>query len=276
MSSKVESLTKKVASLQSKLERASRTPSPPSVAPLPKSYVQSPHTSEVPPQSQLQAQTRQPLATLPAESLSISQVRARPPQGPSLRNLPYPPSQQVFGEIQPLHERVSKENRQYSTTAVAKIVRPMETTINAPPPSASKKRRAPDDDDLPSLPPTAMMADSATPPGSSFFEPMSNSQAGTPRIRRHIQALKTGFTPSRLQGLRPTLSQPSPIRKSTSTAAPSMQDVTNSPRRVVSAQPKPRHGWLVKIRGGTGNALNLGRTSRQASTEDLFDSENFS
>lgn len=230
-------------------------------------------------QPRLQTQPRQPLASLPAESLSISQARARPPQVPSLKTLPPPPPERVFGQIQPTQERVFKENRPQPPPTSSRVPQHRVETISAPPPSNSKKRRAPDDDDVPSLPPTALVADPETPPGaSSFFEPMSNSQAGTPRFKRHIQALKTGFTPSRLQGLRPTLSQPSPIRKTTSTAAPTMHDVTNSPRRVVSMQPKPRPGssWLNKIHNKTGNALNLGRTSRQASTEDLFASDNFS
>lgn len=154
-----------------------------------------------------------------------------------------------------------------------------------------KKRRLPDDIDAARAPVEARLADtnrpeSTTPPTASLSSmptipsetvvaPMPDF-ASTPRLRRPLQPLRTGFTPVRGQGLRPTLSQPSPIRKSVAAA---MQDVTNSPPKAkrqfiedsgssASRTQKPAsRGWLKKIRGD--GAAQLQRSRHQSSTEDL-------
>ena len=112
--------------------------------------------------------------------------------------------------------------------------------------SAGKKRRAPDD----------------------FFpnEPLPAQpivvEAVTPRPRKPLRTLKTGFTPVRGLGAneRPTLGQPSPLRRSGSQAAErSITDVTNATRRGGASS---NGGWLEKLRGN-------GPSKRQAQHDDF-------
>lgn len=156
-----------------------------------------------------------------------------------------------------------------------------------------KKRPLPDDADAGVAPVEARLADanrppSATPPTASLSTmPTIPSEAtlttATPRQRRPLQQPRTGFTPVRGQGLRPTLSQPSPLRKSATTtfsAPTAMQDVTNSPpkakrqyiddsRPALSQTQRPAgKGWLKKIRGDGGN-VPLQRSRQQHGTEDI-------
>ncbi|KAL5478899.1 hypothetical protein ACEPAI_2176 [Sanghuangporus weigelae] len=97
----------------------------------------------------------------------------------------------------------------------------------------------------------------------------------TPRARR--TAPRSGFTPVRGQSaaLRPTLSQPSPVKKSRAAqalqAATVISDITNSPlrsKRVFTMEPgsvEPRierqagKGWLRKIRHFREHSSSLSR-----------------
>ena len=155
-----------------------------------------------------------------------------------------------------------------------------------------KKRRLPDDIEAARAPVEARLADTTTPPTASESQmptipsetavaPARNTTA-TPRHRRPLQPLRTGFTPVRGQGLRPTLSQPSPTRKSaasTFSVQTAMQDVTNSPpkaKRQFTEEPgstasrleKPAgKSWLKKIRGDA--AISLQRSRHQPNAGDL-------
>lgn len=115
--------------------------------------------------------------------------------------------------------------------------------------SSGKKRRAPDDfDDCEGLPPQVFTSDSVPSQGNDAF---------TPRVRRALNSVRTGFTPVRGSGLggHPHSNQLSPRRATT--GAPTIADVTNSPRsRKHSENPadkaSKRSGWLGKMRGGQG------------------------
>ncbi|OBZ79956.1 hypothetical protein A0H81_01553 [Grifola frondosa] len=103
--------------------------------------------------------------------------------------------------------------------------------------SSLGKRRVPDDfDDDDNMPAQAVVAES-----------VPRAQPTTPRMRKALQTVKTGFTPVRSSVTRPvpTYAQPSPARRATTGAPPpaSITDMTNSPR-------KAKKGWLGKIRAG--------------------------
>ncbi|CDO73022.1 hypothetical protein BN946_scf185007.g76 [Trametes cinnabarina] len=114
------------------------------------------------------------------------------------------------------------------------------------------KRRAPDDfDDCDSLPPQPFTADSA--PGLPL-----PAQPTTPRLRKALQSMRSGFTPVRNHLSRAGSS--SPTRRATTGSSagaqvpPTISDVTNSPR--TSSHPEnpkaaaAKKGWLGKLKSG--------------------------
>ena len=149
-----------------------------------------------------------------------------------------------------------------------------------------KKRSLPDDTDIPPAPLVeARLPDSeplrqVTPPkrerennvpATAIF---TDAGSMTPRHRRPLQALRTGFTPVRSQNtLRVGPAQPSPIRKSSASQdllAPVISDVTNSPpkaKRTFTIEPEtstPRakpatRGWLDKLQSRGMNPLSRTR-----------------
>ncbi|KAI9057754.1 hypothetical protein FKP32DRAFT_1323349 [Trametes sanguinea] len=126
------------------------------------------------------------------------------------------------------------------------------------------KRRAPDDfDDCDSLPPQPFTADSA--PGPSL-----PAQPTTPRLRKALQSMRSGFTPVRHQFSRAGSTSPSRRATTGSAAAaqvpPTISDVTNSPRASShSENPKvaaTKKGWLGKLKSGPSQQSRAPLASR--------------
>ncbi|SJL06365.1 uncharacterized protein ARMOST_09701 [Armillaria ostoyae] len=111
-----------------------------------------------------------------------------------------------------------------------------------------KKRAAPDDfADCDAVPPQGFTVDSL--PGDRI-------ETGTPRLRKVMNSINSGFTPVRHQLSRPIISL-SPKRSPKRRAKPSpfMSDVTNNPHTAASrpdSEDKPlKSSWLGRIRGAS-------------------------
>ena len=121
---------------------------------------------------------------------------------------------------------------------------------------AGKKRRAPDDFEVcDNVPPQAFTADSL---------PRSSSDDKTPRVRRVLSTLQSGFTPVRTfaNNTRPVAPLPSPKRNQNPPApvqaSPYTTDMQNSPLNDLlphafappsSGKASNKRSWLGKIRG---------------------------
>ncbi|KAJ7631236.1 hypothetical protein FB45DRAFT_794147 [Roridomyces roridus] len=218
LTAKVESLTRKVQNLQAKLAAAKATGSGlPMDAP---EFKASPSFPTVVPSTRPRSNTLTAIPPVPSLPFGVPASPIRPsnrvasgsalprPKTPERRALP-----QVF-----------------------KAQTPERRTAPAPPsPSATvigQKRRAPDDFEDVRVPAQGFTADSLP------------DENGTPRVRRVLNSLHSGFTPVR-QGAR--VAVPSPKRALPSRTSPFMTDVTNSPGG--ESKMKPARSWLGKIRG---------------------------
>ncbi|KAK7695036.1 hypothetical protein QCA50_002224 [Cerrena zonata] len=258
LNSKVESLTRKVTNLQAKLA-AVPAPAPPSTsAPTPVPVPTSSHAAPAPAlSSSLHASSsKAPPPTFTRTPSTPSSSRSRTTSGPSVFSrsktpepkIPPPP---VFRPRTPESKRLPAIPAQTNSPPPATMYTSSSST------SSGKKRRAPDDfDECEGLPPQVFTSDSM---------PSHDNEAFTPRVRRALNSVRTGFTPVRGSGLgsRPNPNQLSPRRATT--GSPMIADVTNSPRgRKHSENPadkaSKRSGWLGKMRGGQGtrstNALS--------------------
>ncbi|KAH8119779.1 hypothetical protein DFH11DRAFT_7033 [Phellopilus nigrolimitatus] len=275
---------KKNNSLQNKLSSASagpsKTPSPPTQLLSHQATPPNP-ASLAPPKSSVSLSATVSTVTVPPSANSRAVFSSRPT--PSRAKTPEPSRRS---------SAISSNKRPRDTAADT----PSDDQSEMPAVTIGKKRRLPDDADAVCAPVEARFAESHVPMSSTPPMPSSSSMTTmpsmpsmfemttTPRARR--QAPRTGFTPVRGQNgtLRPTLSQPSPIRKSTASRAlehPSaITDVTNSPPKAKhvfgmqdstgSAAPRAQKpsgkGWLGKIRGGGNNPLL--RTRQQPRADD--------
>lgn len=248
---KVETLTKKVNTLQAKLATASTpTETTPVYTSRPSSTrtISPPALSMAPVASSSRTPTTFHAQTTP-NSRRIASGSAPPrPKTPEAR-VPPPP---VFKARTPESKRLPP--------------RPQPVLHNPPPPpqifttssssSLGKKRRAPDDfEDGQSLPTQGFTVDSMPSPIDT-----ENTNATTPRVRRALQAVRSGFTPVRShpppQHVPTVLT--SPARRAT-TGASLIADVTNSPRGPSMGADRSdakagKRGWLGKIRGAPANA----------------------
>ncbi|KAL5494874.1 hypothetical protein ACEPAI_336 [Sanghuangporus weigelae] len=269
LTSKVESLTKKNNALQKKLSTPSVEPSPPENSSRRRSAATTPIT--------IPSGTTAP-TTLPTTEMSaFSSSKAKAPDTDHVCS----PRPGIPRETR----RISGSKRRRESTPPRDEI-PVTTSIG-------KKRPLPDDSDsgcaqVEARFPDAFKADASNstsfPSSSSLPQlpsmPLAAEFTSTPRARR--TAPRSGFTPVRGQSaaLRPTLSQPSPVKKSRVTqalqAATVISDMTNSPprsKRVFTTEPgsvEPRierpagKGWLGKIRSG---ANQLSRTRQQPNSE---------
>lgn len=219
LTSKVESLTRKVQALQAKLS-------------LMKNQPQEPVAETIPPKKAFS--TPSPPISAPASMHagsypSSSHIRESP--GPSLTLRSKTPELQ----LQPVVTLPS--SRTPGSTS-----EPFGCEM-----SAGKKRPAPDDDERDSVPAEGHYSTDAC---------LRNGP--TPRLRRtHGHPAAASFTPVRGASSRKPVGPPSPGRRMNTGVMPSevITDVTNSPRgssRHGDAQLKKR-SWLGKIRGGTGS-----------------------
>lgn len=284
LNNKVDSLNRKVQNLQTKLnaatEAAAKASSPPPAPPPKPPVVFSPSpafalapspiisgpsftsTSRPTPSS------RQRVVTAPTSRFSPENVapppmptykpktpesRSRMMSGPSSSSRPKTP------ESRPSHMPVFKartpERHRVPTTTRAEI--PNSSSL------IGVKRRAPDDfDDCGTVPPQTFTADSApSGPAAEVVQPT------TPRLRKALQSMRSGFTPVRHTTSR--AGSASPRRATTGGSGPAplphtISDVTNSPRAASHSETgkaAAKKGWLGKIKAAPSSQPR-GFTSR--------------
>lgn len=257
LGTKVESLTRKVQNLQAKLAAAK--------ASIPKAIEV--HDTEPSPGPATTASTSRPRANPSLGDPSIPPIPPLPSHAPSPQNRT--PVYRAVSGPSSLPRPKTPERRATQPAPVFKARTPERGTPAAIPESMSststigKKRRAPDDfESYDSAPPQGFTVDSV--PSHDTLE------STTPRVRRVLSNLQSGFTPKRYQNTRPT-AMPSPKRQMTATSArpPVIADVTNSPRGSLHTggqSAKEKRSWLGKIRGQT-------TTSRPTDSRARFEHE---
>ena len=246
LTTKIESLTRKVQALQGKVSNlkanspkgesstkassstasAARPRSTVSVSSQPLSATQSQRTS-MPPASS----SRPPSRTAPNSSALLRPKTPERTRAPVFTNKPL-------------------EN---PNTKVPASARASTSPVGETEAVAGKKRRAPDDFEVcDNVPPQAFTADSL---------PKSSSDDKTPRVRRVLSTLQSGFTPVRTfaNNSRPVAPLPSPKRNQNppDPVQPSAltTDMQNSPLNLPAFAPPSsgktsnKRSWLGKIRG---------------------------
>lgn len=229
LANKVEILTRKIQSLQTKLlsAKAAQQALKPDVAHLPDS---------VDPSLDIAVTNPIPTIDLVTEIYLPTPMTSIPPQptlGPTLLLRAESPENkgpafQVFKSATP---EWHSENSDMATAS-----------------SVGKKRPVPEDFDHEDIPPQAFTVDSI---------PRDKVDGQTPRVRRAFGSTHSGFTPVRR---RPPPPGASPKR---ATTTPTITDVTNSPRRPPNSPPKGvKRSWLGKIRGTSTSQSNLPPSNR--------------
>lgn len=238
LTSKIEALSRKVQNLQSKLaiaKESGQAPAEPAASPPPPPS----QPTIIPPVPQIPAILPRPRST----TISSTPTQRTPIM--SQPAMPMAPSNRVVSGPSSLPRPKTPERRIHPVFKARTPERHLPPTMPDSLPSTSsagKKRRAPDDfEDGHSMPPQAFTAESL---------PSDGRENTTPRLRRALQSVHSGFTPVRHQAPRPTISLPSPKRAVTGGAKPPpfIADVTNSPRSL-SGQKGSKRSWLGKIRG---------------------------
>ena len=273
LNKKIETLTQKVQNLQGKLTAATeaaanKASSPPPPAPPPKPptvFSPSPLLAPAPIISGMSASSsrptpssRQRVVTAPASRFSLENVppppmptyrpktpesRLRMMSGPSSSTRPKTP------ESRPSHMPVFKartpERHRIPPVAMPEV--PSSSTL------IGVKRRAPDDfDDCANVPPQTFTADSA--PLGPTAEGSTPAQPTTPRLRKALQSMRSGFTPVRHTSSRAGSASPRRATTGPSISASlphTISDVTNSPRAASHAETTKvaaKKGWLGKIK----------------------------
>lgn len=250
LTTKVESLSRKVQNLQTKLAAAKAsipktTPDtieagPSTIISLapPSAYQSRPRSgmlTNVPPMP--------PIPPIPtyAPSPSTRTPLSRAVSGPS--SLPRPKTPERRAAPPPVFKARTPERRTVS------MILPDEMSSAS---TIGKKRRAPDDfEACESVPPQGFTADSL---------PSKEVEQTTPRVRRVLTSIQSGFTPVRNQNPRPTVPIPSPKRfATTESSSPLIADVTNSPRQPAKTS---KRSWLGKIRGVSTHAAGRSGDAR--------------
>ncbi|RDB28366.1 hypothetical protein Hypma_015870 [Hypsizygus marmoreus] len=246
LATKVESLTRKVQNLQTKLVAAKasipKTSDVPSVSAPPVEPVPGPSSQPI---MRSRANTLNNVPSVPPLPMHAPSPAHRTPvqrvvSVPSSLPRPKTPERRAV-QPPPVFKARTPERRAVSST-------PMESMASAS--TIGKKRRAPEDfEACESLAPQGFTADSL--PSHELVE---NT---TPRIRRVLSGLQSGFTPVRNHAARPTATMPSPKRLMTGRpgrSPPTIADVTNSPR---GSSTKAK-GWLGKLRTqATGRSTDV-------------------
>lgn len=236
LSNKVESLTRRVQTLQAKLASAKesmptteRNVSPPSssvsisgtITPMPRERV-------VPPVPQADARPRSN-AMNRVVSIPTSNSRPKTPE-----NRPPPPT--VF------KARTPEKRAPTFTTPPNAVLDNIPVASGEV--SIGKKRVRPEEFDDVNVPVQALYAESR-----------HGQENSAPRLRRALQSVHTGFTPKR------TINRASP-GKNTMGKEGGLSDMTNSPHSMKSAAAKSsKRSWLGKIRGVSSQASSNGTPS---------------
>ncbi|KAF5368578.1 hypothetical protein D9758_002180 [Tetrapyrgos nigripes] len=171
------------------------------------------------------------LSTLSSPPVNLtpsgSSDRSRVASGPSA--LPRPKTPERKGFLQPVFRAMSPKKK--------------DSDPDLPAQTAGKKRRTPEDfEDCESVPPQAFTSDS-----------LPEDTSTTPKARRVLTSIQSGFTPVRNQ-TRPIVPLPSPKRFSLAQAPEPDFPMSHSNPRVQSmSHPdmKPSKSWLGKIRGAS-------------------------
>ncbi|KAI0360948.1 hypothetical protein OH77DRAFT_379767 [Trametes cingulata] len=282
LTSKIDSLTRKVQNLQNKLAAAAEAPvkAPENVA-TPSATISAPPatistTTFSPPllapapvvpnalasSSSSRPFSRPRVATAPAAH-SPNTIHSQPPpmptfrpktpesrsrmaSGPSSLSRPKTPESRI--PPMPVFKARTPERRRAPTAPAQTQSIPESTSSSS---IVGVKRRAPDDfDDCGFLPPQPFTVDSA--PG-----PQLPAQPTTPRLRKALQSMRTGFTPVRHHIAR--AGSTSPSRRATTGSSngapipPTISDVTNSPRASSHSEGTKvaaKKGWLGKLKSG--------------------------
>lgn len=232
---KIESLSRKVHTLQAKLAAASETPAPP------------------PQEPRADSSSRPLVPRMPVPMPTTPKTQTRAVSGPSDPSRPKTPENKT-PQLSVFRTRTPEPKR-----APPSVAQPEPLLASSSSSSVGQKRRAPDDfDDCDSVPPQGFTVDSVPSAGPV-----------TPRARRALHPVKTGFTPVRSHPIHASSVQLSPSRRATTGAPlssaplpPAIADVTNSPRSKSEATKTAKRGWLGKIRNGTTAAV----TSRSVSS----------
>ncbi|KAF8215930.1 hypothetical protein K438DRAFT_1799738 [Mycena galopus ATCC 62051] len=216
LATKVESLTRKVQNLQTKLAAAKASQSSvPTEAPEPE-YQASPAFADLPRQRSNTLAAIPPVPSLPS-FVSPSPSRTNRVASGSAIPRPKTPERKALPQV-------------FRAQTPEKRAVPFPPSPSAP--VLGQKRRAPDDfEDVPT---------------QGFTPECIPDENGTPRVRRVLNSLHSGFTPVRHSITRAPTAVPSPKRTSR-TSSPYIADVTNSPRAGDTA--KAKRTWLGKIRG---------------------------
>ncbi|KAF8634898.1 hypothetical protein AX15_000646 [Amanita polypyramis BW_CC] len=239
LTTKVESLNRKVQNLQAKLSAAKAS------IPRPVYEVTEPKRSSLPTASAATPTRLIPPAPEPPSALSrstLSTMTTRVTSTGSGISRPRTPERPFA------HPTVFKAKSPDNRTSDPAL----EETGQV----IGKKRRAPEDFEVcESLPPQGFTTESM---------PDGHNENRTPRVRRMLSGGFTGFTPVR----RMHTVQPSPKRASSaSTKTTSLiADVTNSPRGV--SQGSGKRSWLGKIRGTASHTSARSVGSRTVSGKD--------
>ncbi|KAF8665423.1 hypothetical protein AX16_000442 [Volvariella volvacea WC 439] len=218
LTSKVETLTRKVQNLQAKLAAAKAS----LPQPVEKAAEPTPMEISVP--------VQEPPAPMLQHPPTLTNT-----QHPSLAN-PLATSQSNRSDSQP------QAPQTHRSETVLEL--PLDRSVSMPEPVAGKKRPAPDDfDTCESVPPQAFTAESI--PRDILQE------RKTPRLRRALSNPHASFTPVR--GRRPGNSVASPNKRGpTDRPIPHLiTDVTNSPRQSNQAARPSKRSWLGKIRNAS-------------------------
>ncbi|KDR85735.1 hypothetical protein GALMADRAFT_218825 [Galerina marginata CBS 339.88] len=270
LSAKVESLNRKVQNLQAKLAAAKASSGA-------LSHPEQQITSQVsvPFTAPFTAQTQQIDQTPQSASATFSRPRSatvaatttRPPTETPREASRKPSSRVVSGPSSLPRPKTPERNRTITPVFRSRTPERRLATDVDPLPSAvviGKKRAAPDDfEACENMPVQAFNADG---------EDVENK---TPRVRRVLNSLQSGFTPVRHQSSRPTAAMPSPRRNTVASRSPPnfISDLTNSPYQNIpstlpssSAKPSSKRSWLGKIRGSSHQTVD-----RSAGMRSLFD-----
>jgi len=271
LNNKVDTLTRKVQALQTKVAtlKASTAAASPKASPIPSVEPAKPSPLSSAPVITAPVPVPVPAFTpVPAPasgrsrptSVTSSQAPTQPnaPQRTSLASTTFArplsrTSSSSTTSVRPKTPELTQQAREFSRTA------PEQNVVSASPSPVGevtsvvgKKRRAPDDfEGCESLPPQAFTADSV---------PKVDVESRTPRVRKPLSSLQSGFTPVRTAA-RPVAPLPSPRRNNQPTVAPYIDGITtekappSAGSTLASSDNKAsKRSWLGKIRSNTANA----------------------
>ncbi|KAJ7161292.1 hypothetical protein C8R43DRAFT_1175467 [Mycena crocata] len=235
LTTKVESLTRKVQNLQAKLAAAKAANPGPSVSPpVEASEFRASPSLPVLPSTRQRSNTLSsaipPVPPLPS-FVPPSPVRSNRVASGSALPRPKTPERKALPQV-------------FRAQTPERRIAPIPPSPSAP--VLGQKRRAPDDFEDINVPTQGFTVESVP------------DENGTPRVRRALGSLHSGFTPVR-QNVR-AAAVPSPKRTlPASRSSPYIADVTNSPLLGDTAKTKPR-SWLGKIRGTSQPRIAHSRT----------------